>query len=231
MGDDYYAVLGLTKDSATPDAIRKAYRKLALKNHPDRVKPEDKEAATERFKKIGEAYSVLSDEQKKREYDLGGGIPGFSGGMGGGGGARSFHFAGGGADAFSTVDADEIFRMMFQGFQGAQFQGGSFGGVSFGGARVHTFSFGGGGGGGQHAGIFGDSLFGNLHGHESMMRRRRMEAEQGRRDAANIASEYMHQPSSDGANGSTFARNEAASPMRLFGVFVFLYILFNLVFG
>ena len=63
---DYYEVLGVTK-SATSDEIKKAYRKLALKYHPDR-NPGDKEAE-EKFKEAAEAYDVLSDEKKKALYD------------------------------------------------------------------------------------------------------------------------------------------------------------------
>ena len=63
---DYYEVLGLAK-GATPEEIKKAYRKLAIKYHPDK-NPGDKEAE-EKFKEIAEAYAVLSDEKKKQEYD------------------------------------------------------------------------------------------------------------------------------------------------------------------
>lgn len=66
MGKDYYAVLGVEK-SATPEQIKKAYRKLALKYHPD--KNPDNKQAEERFKEISEAYAVLSDAEKKRQYD------------------------------------------------------------------------------------------------------------------------------------------------------------------
>ena len=62
---DYYEVLGLT-GTASGEQIKKAYRKLALKFHPDKNKAED---AEERFKEIGEAYEVLSDEDKRAEYD------------------------------------------------------------------------------------------------------------------------------------------------------------------
>jgi len=64
---DYYQTLGVDK-TATPDQIKKAYRKLAMKWHPDR-NPEDKANAETKFKEIGEAYSVLSDEQKRKNYD------------------------------------------------------------------------------------------------------------------------------------------------------------------
>ena len=67
---DYYEVLGVPKD-ATEDVIRKAYKKLAIKWHPDKH-VDDKKEAEEKFKEISEAYSVLSDPKKKREYDTGG---------------------------------------------------------------------------------------------------------------------------------------------------------------
>ena len=63
---DYYEVLGVQK-SATHDEIKKAYRKAAMKYHPDR-NPGDKEAE-EKFKEVGEAYEVLSDEDKRQRYD------------------------------------------------------------------------------------------------------------------------------------------------------------------
>ncbi|SOV20368.1 heat shock protein 40, type II [Plasmodium sp. gorilla clade G2] len=67
---DYYAVLGLTKD-CTQDDIKKAYRKLAMKWHPDKHQnEEDKIEAERKFKLIGEAYEVLSDEEKRKNYDL-----------------------------------------------------------------------------------------------------------------------------------------------------------------
>lgn len=63
---DYYSILGLNRD-ATQEEIKKAYRRLALKYHPDR-NPKDKEAE-EIFKEIGEAYAVLGDREKRRMYD------------------------------------------------------------------------------------------------------------------------------------------------------------------
>ena len=65
MAKDFYKVLGVDRD-ASPDQIKKAYRKLAKKFHPD---TSDEENAEERFKEIAEAYSVLSDPQKKTAYD------------------------------------------------------------------------------------------------------------------------------------------------------------------
>ena len=67
---DYYEVLGVPKD-APDDVIRKAYKKLAIKWHPDKH-VDDKKEAEEKFKEISEAYSVLSDPKKRREYDTGG---------------------------------------------------------------------------------------------------------------------------------------------------------------
>ena len=64
---DYYEVLGVKKE-ATADEIRKAYKKLAIKWHPDK-NPDNKEEAENKFKEISEAYSVLSDPEKRKEYD------------------------------------------------------------------------------------------------------------------------------------------------------------------
>ena len=93
---DYYEVLGVPKD-ASADDIKKAYRKLAVKYHPDR-NPDDKDAE-EKFKEAAEAYDVLSDSDKRAKYDrfghsmgpqgFGGGAGGFGGGFGGFGGGMS----------------------------------------------------------------------------------------------------------------------------------------------
>ena len=66
MSEDYYKILGVQK-SASNDDIKKAYRKLAMKYHPDHTKGD--KAAEEKFKKISEAYAVLSDKEKRKEYD------------------------------------------------------------------------------------------------------------------------------------------------------------------
>ena len=80
---DYYEVLGVSK-TATQDELKKAYRKLARKYHPDLNK--DNAEAAEKFKECNEAYSVLSDEQKRAQYDQFGHAAFENGGKGGGGG-------------------------------------------------------------------------------------------------------------------------------------------------
>ena len=113
---DYYEVLGVSK-TATDEEIKKAYRKLALKYHPD-YNPGDK-TAEEKFKEINEAHEVLSDPDKRKRYDqfgFAGVDPNYAASQGGAGG-----FGG-----FGGVDLGDIFGDIF---------GGGFGGFAGGGAR------------------------------------------------------------------------------------------------
>lgn len=106
MAEDYYQLLGVPKN-ASKDEIKKAFRKLALKYHPDHNK--DNKAAEAKFKQINEAYAVLSDDEKRKQYDTYG-AEGFS--------KRFSH-----DDIFRGFDIGSIFKEF--GF------GSSFGGNSF----------------------------------------------------------------------------------------------------
>jgi len=120
---DYYEVLGVSKN-ATPDEIKKAYRKKAKEFHPDAYTGDDKKAAEEKFKEASEAYSVLSDESKKAQYDRFG--HGFENAGFGGAGAGGFDFSGFSSGGMGfDIDLDDILGSVF---------GGSFGGFS-GGSR------------------------------------------------------------------------------------------------
>ena len=126
---DYYEVLGVSKN-ATADEIKKAYRKAAIKYHPDK-NPGDKDAE-EKFKEAAEAYDVLSNPDKKARYDQFG-HAGMEGGFGGAGGAGGF---GGG---FTMDDIFERFGDLFGGHFGG-FGGGFSGGGAHGGRRVNRGS-------------------------------------------------------------------------------------------
>ena len=98
---DYYEVLGVSK-SASADEIKKAYRRLAMKHHPDRNK-DDPETAEKQFKEAKEAYEVLKDDDKRSTYDRFGhdGLK-----MGGGGGPGGGFSAEGFGDIFGDVFGD-----------------------------------------------------------------------------------------------------------------------------
>ena len=111
---DYYQILGLNK-SATPEEIKKAYRKLALKYHPDRnsESEQSKKIAQRKFEDVSDAYSVLSDPKKKQMFDQGVDPLNPETASGAGGPGMSFHFSGG--------DPNEIFKMFFGGGDGGTF--------------------------------------------------------------------------------------------------------------
>ena len=124
---DFYKILGVNKN-ATEAEIKKAYRKLALKWHPDK-NPNNREEAEEKFKKINEAYSVLSDKNKRKQYDHGGDF--------------NFDF---------SFNANDIFKDFFGGKDpfseffkfdddDDDFSGGFKFGASFGGDFSGSFSF------------------------------------------------------------------------------------------
>ena len=130
---DYYEVLGVAKNT-TPEEMKKAYRKLAVKYHPDK-NPGDK-SAEDKFKELGEAYDVLSDPEKRAAYDRFG-HQAFAGGGGGPRGGGGFGGAGGGFH-----DPFDIFREVFGASGGA-------GGQGAGGIFEQFFGGAGGGGGGR----------------------------------------------------------------------------------
>ncbi|AZA12633.1 DnaJ C-terminal domain-containing protein [Corynebacterium choanae] len=130
---DYYADLGVSS-SATAQEIKKAYRKIARENHPD-TKPGDK-VAEERFKKAAEAYDVIGDETKRKEYDElktmlknGGGFRGFGAGQGGSG------FPGGFRSATENINLNDLFGQSGAGFGAEGFAGDFLGGLFNGGGH------------------------------------------------------------------------------------------------
>eukprot|EP01135_Chromosphaera_perkinsii_P004750 Nk52_evm22s295 gene=Nk52_evmTU22s295 len=118
---DYYSVLGLDKATFDESKLKKAYRKYALQFHPDK---NSAPGADEAFKRVGKAYSVLSDSEKKKNYDLYGddepqsgrrGGGGF-GGAGFGGGGRTYYYSSGGfGGAGEEISPEDIFNMFFNG--------------------------------------------------------------------------------------------------------------------
>lgn len=112
---DYYATLGVGKD-ASPDDLKKAYRKLAMQHHPDRNGGDAE--AERKFKELNEAYEVLKDEQKRAAYDRFGHAA-FEGGMNGGGrGGFDFQGAGGFADIFEEMFGDFMGRRQSAAMRG-----------------------------------------------------------------------------------------------------------------
>ena len=116
---DYYEVLGVNKN-ATDEELKKAYRKLAKKYHPD-ANPDNKEEAEAKFKEVNEAYETLSDAQKRKMYDqfgpdgpqFGGGAGGPFGGFGGG---NYYSYTSSGFDGFSDFGGfEDIFSTIFGG--------------------------------------------------------------------------------------------------------------------
>lgn len=115
---DYYEVLGVGKN-ASPDEIKKAYRRLAVQHHPDKSSGDEA-----KFKEIGEAYEVLKDQDKRRRYDQFGhaGVgssaasDGYSGGFGGFGQGQEMHFD------FGDLGLGDIFSSFFGGSSGGQQQ-------------------------------------------------------------------------------------------------------------
>ncbi|WP_420640252.1 molecular chaperone DnaJ [Candidatus Poriferisocius sp.] len=112
MTTDFYDLLGVSRD-ATEDDLKRAFRKLARKYHPD-ANPDNAEAEA-RFKEIALAYETLSDPQKRAHYDRFGTAPG----------------AGGGGDPFSGMNLGDLFDAFFGGAS-------PFGGTTFGGGRART---------------------------------------------------------------------------------------------
>lgn len=112
---NYYSILGVS-ENASLDEIKKAYRKLAMQHHPDRAAEGKKQAAEEKFKEISEAYYVLSDENRRKEYDA----------------LRKGYAPGAGGDFAQEhgFDFDEIlkhFRGARRSGRGASFYGGTSG--------------------------------------------------------------------------------------------------------
>jgi len=106
VAGDLYKVLGVAK-GASDEEIKKAYRKLARKYHPDRNSGDPH--AEEKFKEVQGAYDTLSDSEKRQQYDAGGAFGGFGGGAGGG----PFGSGGGGPAGFAGGDLSDLFSNIF----------------------------------------------------------------------------------------------------------------------
>jgi curved DNA-binding protein len=120
-GKDYYKILGVSRN-ASEDELKKAYRKLAMKYHPDHNK--DDSRAEERFKEVNEAYAVLSDEEKRREYDTFG--------------AEGFQRRFSQDDIFRNFDFGQVFKDFGFGASSEDLFNRIFGGM--GGGRRRSFS-------------------------------------------------------------------------------------------
>jgi len=118
MKNDLYEVLGISRD-ATPAQVKKAYRKLAMKHHPDK-NPNNREEAEVLFKEVAEAFEILSDPEKRQVYDTVG--------------SRGFESDSDPSGGHSTnIDPHELFSQFFQGFgRGGVFGGNFEGGDPFG---------------------------------------------------------------------------------------------------
>jgi len=153
MGKDYYKILNVEK-SASADEIKKAYRKMALKFHPDKNKSP---GAEEKFKEISEAYDVLSDSEKRKIFDQYGeeGLKGGMGGAPGGPGSSSYTYT-------FQGDPREMFRMFFGDNAGAGddpfggMLGGMLGGRGGGTSKMFFSTSGTGTGGSEGMDIDGD---------------------------------------------------------------------------
>ena len=110
MPKDYYEILGVPR-GASEDEIKKAYRKLALKYHPDRASQDKKKKYEEKFKEISEAYRILSDKDKRAQYDQYGQT--FEQNGFGQQDFRSFYDVFGGQDIFEDLGFGRIFEQMF----------------------------------------------------------------------------------------------------------------------
>ena len=154
---DYYQILGINRN-ATQDEIKKAYRKLALKYHPDRnsESEQSKKIAQRKFQDISDAYSILSDPKKKEMFDQGVDPLNPETASGGGGPGMNFHFSG--------SDPNEIFKMFFGGKGGDTFFKTSSGpGSNFG--NFHFFNMGGDGQSGFSSAFDDEDDFGSFFSH------------------------------------------------------------------
>ena len=131
-GKDYYKILGVSK-SASEDEIKKAFRKMAMKYHPDQN--EGDKQAEERFKEVNEAYAVLSDKEKRKQYDMFG--------------SEGFQQRFSQEDIFRNFDFGQVFREF--GFESEDLFGRMFGGAGGGRRRFGR------GGGYYSGGPFGRS--------------------------------------------------------------------------